>query len=297
MNYFYYPGCSLEASAIEYDTSTRAVMKALGAELVNIDDWTCCGATAAEPVSPLLSYALAARNLALAESRKLGWDILVPCSACYVNLKKAELEPRSDPVLKSQLIEILAVEGLTLKGSLRVRHLLDIFSTDINPEAINKNRTRDLAGLKLAPYYGCQCLRPYAIFDDPEEPRSMEPFIRATGADVFNWDMGAQCCGASQMSTKPDSALLLVKNILKQAKGTDAIVTVCPMCQLNLEAFQKQASTLASEDLSVSVLYLPQVLGLAMGLSWENLLLAKNLSLKQRLSTTLKQVAHAQLSA
>jgi len=229
MNYLYYPGCSLESSSLEYDVSTRALMKALGVNLTEINNWNCCGASAAEPVSTLLSFALGARNLALAEAMGLDCDILVPCSACYINLKKVELERENIPGMVSQLNEILEIEDLSLQGNLRVRHLLDVLANDLGPDLISDNLKMDFSGLKLACYYGCQCLRPYAEFDDPEEPRSMEPFITATGAEVFSWDMGARCCGASQMSTKPETASHLVQKILEDAKGADAIITVCPM--------------------------------------------------------------------
>ncbi len=296
MQYIYYPGCSLDASAIEYDRSTRAVMAALHVDLAEINDWNCCGATAAETVSSLLSFALPARNLALAEKMthdgadtlKQADTVMVPCSACYLNLKKVEMEKRGDPKLSANIDACLAEEDLTLKGSLTVRHLLDILVNDIGPEGIRNRVTKFLSGLKIAPYYGCQCLRPYPLFDDPHEPKSMEPLIEACGAEVFQWEMGAQCCGASGMNTKKKSAEKLVQRILTAAKGADAIVTVCPMCQLNLEGYQGAVSKLADGDLSISVIYLPQLIGMAMGLSNEEIMLHKNLVVKKRV---LEQVA------
>ncbi|MEA1968084.1 MAG: CoB--CoM heterodisulfide reductase iron-sulfur subunit B family protein [Thermodesulfobacteriota bacterium] len=281
MKYLYYPGCSLEASAMEYDVSTRAVMKHLKCELTEIEGWNCCGATAAEPVSGLLSFALGARNLALAEKMTKKSDILVPCSACYLNLKKVEIERKNDAGLSAKIDEVLAEEELELQGNLEVRHLLDVLANDIGADKIRKNLAKELTGLKIAPYYGCQALRPYKIFDDPEEPRSMEPLIRACGAEVFQWDMGAKCCGASNMNTKKESAEKLVQEILSDAEGADAIVTVCPMCQLNLEGFQQKISMNASKDLSISIIYLPQLLGLAMGLDKKEVMLEKNLAVKK----------------
>ncbi|SLM28060.1 HdrD2' [Desulfamplus magnetovallimortis] len=281
MSYIYYPGCSLEASAIEYDASTRAVMHALDIELAEIEGWSCCGATAAEPVSSLLSFVLPARNLALAEKMKQNFSVMVPCSACYLNLKKVEMEKKQNPSMSASIDECLAEEALKLEGKLKVRHLLDILANDIGADQIKNKVTKKLSGLKIVPYYGCQCLRPYPVFDDPEEPRSMEPLIEACGAEVFPWDMGAQCCGASNMNTKKSAAGKLVQKILKSAKGADAIVTVCPMCQLNLEGFQEELSRKAGEDLSVSVIYLPQLLGMAMGISREELMLHKNLAVKE----------------
>jgi heterodisulfide reductase subunit B len=204
--------------------------------------------------------------------------MLVPCSACYLNLKKVEEKTRKDPVLLDKINTILEEEKLHLHGQIRVRHLLDVVARDVGPAKILTRVKNTFSGLSIAPYYGCQCLRPYSIFDDPEEPRSMEPVIEAVGAKIHPWNMGGRCCGASHMTTKPEVALELVAAILKAARGADAIVTVCPMCQMNLEAYQKKISGMCNEDLSMTILYLPQFLGLALGLSEQDLRLDLNLS-------------------
>ena len=266
MKYLYYPGCSLEGSAREYDLAARALLTFFGAELIEPEGWTCCGASAAEAVSGLLSLALPARVLALAERCEDAGDILVPCSACYLNLRKVAEKTRKAPELRETLNAIVAEEGLSFSGRLQVRHLLDVIAADIGAEAIVAQVRQPLEGLKVAAYYGCQCLRPYAVFDDPERPRSMEPLIGATGAAVFDWDMGGRCCGASHMNTHPEVAFELVAGILKAARGADAVVTVCPMCQMNLEAYQKKISRAAGTNLRTTILYLPQLLGLALDL-------------------------------
>jgi heterodisulfide reductase subunit B2 len=279
MKYLYYPGCSLEGTALEYNSSTRAFMQELGAELIELEDWTCCGASAAEATSHLLSLALPALVLAKAENMDEFKEILVPCSACYLNLKKVEEKIRKDAGLLDKINIILAEEKLNLRGLLGVRHLLDVVANDVGPQKIFTRVKKPLTDLTVAPYYGCQCLRPYSIFDDPEEPRSMEGVIKAAGAKIHYWNMGGRCCGASHMTTKPEVALELVAAILKAARGADAIITVCPMCQMNLEAYQKKISGMCKEDLSISILYLPQFLGLAMGLSEQDLRLDLNLSI------------------
>jgi len=279
MKYLYYPGCSLEGTASEYNASTRAFMKELGAELMEIEDWTCCGASAAEATSYLLSLALPACVLAKAEKMGGVEEILVPCSACYLNLKKVEEKIRKDPELLNKINIILAEEKLNLRGQLRVRHLLDVVANDVGPEKIFARVKKPFINLSIAPYYGCQCLRPYSVFDDPEEPRSMESIIKATGAKIHHWNMGGRCCGAAHMTTKPEVALELVAAILKAARGADAIVTVCPMCQMNLEAYQKKISGMCKEELGMPILYLPQFLGLALGLSEQDLRLDLNLSI------------------
>ena len=167
---------------------------------------------------------------------------------------------------------------MSYNGRVRVRHLLDVLSQDLGAAGIAERITRPLSGLTVAPYYGCQCLRPYAVFDNPEEPVTMEPLIRAAGADVFSWSMGGRCCGASNMTTKPHAGMQLVGSILKAAKGADVVVTVCPMCQMNLEAYQRHVSKEFGEDLRISILYLPQLLGMAMGLSEKEVRLDLNLA-------------------
>jgi heterodisulfide reductase subunit B len=291
MRYLYYPGCSLEGTAVEYDLSTRVVMQHAGAELAEIEDWTCCGASAAGAISHLLSLALPARNLAIAEKMADVNDLLVPCSACYLNLKKVEEKTRKDSETRDRLNMILAEEQLQLHGSIRVRHLLDVIANDLGAQRIRRLVVKALDGLRIAPYYGCQCLRPYAVFDDPEAPHSMEPIIEATGASVQSWNMGTKCCGASHMNTKMEVGIELVANILKDARGADAIVTVCPMCQLNLEAHQRKISHLCRQDLKTTVVYLPQLLGLAFGISEKELGLNLNLSSNERLHAKLQRAA------
>lgn len=278
MNYLYYPGCSLTASAREYDRATRALMTAAGANLTEIDDWTCCGASAAAPISGLLSLSLSARNLALAEQMAADSQVLVPCSACYLNLKKAHEALRNDADSRATINDALAAVNLSATGSVRVRHLLDVLAVDLGAARLAPLVTRSLSGLTVAPYYGCQCLRPYLEFDDPEQPVCMEPLIEVAGAAVHPWEMGARCCGASLVSTQPEVGLKRVCAILKAAKGADLIVTVCPMCQINLDAWQAKASRMAGADLSITVLYLPQLLGLALGLDSDQLGLDLNLA-------------------
>jgi heterodisulfide reductase subunit B2 len=285
--YLYYTGCTLETSAKEYDLSTRAFLERLGLDLVEIDDWTCCGASAAEASSMLLSRSLAARNLALAAAQLPGTDILVPCSACYLNLKRAQVESAADAGLRGRLNEVLAEEGLRLDSAPPVRHLLDVLTRDVGAAQVAERVVRPLTGLKVAAYYGCQCLRPYPIFDDPEKPTSMDALVRAAGADVFPWEMKARCCGAAHLTTKRSVGLKLVAAILKSAQGADLVVTVCPMCQLNLEAYQGAASRLAGEDLAIPILYLPQLLGLALGLDAEAVGLSLNLAISEQLKQRL----------
>jgi heterodisulfide reductase subunit B len=279
MKYFYYPGCSLEGTAREYDLATRVVMAALGAELMELEDWTCCGASAGEVSSHLLSMVLAARNLALAESRPERADILVPCSACYLNLRRVEDHVDRDKTLKPKINAALQEEALQYRGDLKVRHLIDVLSQDFTPVDFKNRVKRNLTKLTIAPYYGCQALRPYCSYDSPEKPRSMEPLIEALGGRVLVWEMGPKCCGAALMTTKKEIALELSGAILQAAHEADCIVTICPMCQMNLEAFQGAASKAKGAELSRPILYLPQLIGMAFGLTAKELGLGLNLAL------------------
>jgi len=291
MKYLYYPGCSLEGTAREYDLSTRAIMQRAGLELVDLEDWTCCGASAAASTNYMLSLALPARNLALAEKMGDGLEILVPCSACYLNLKKVEVKIKKDPDLLARLNTILKAEGLQLSGKVRVRHLLDVIANDLGPEPIRSLVKIPLNDLAVAPYYGCQCIRPYVVFDDPERPRSMAPVIEALGASVHSWAMAAKCCGASHVNTNMAVGLELITAILSDAKGADAIVTVCPMCQMNLEAHQGKISSHRHEDLHKTIFYLPQLIGLAFDLPAKELGLDLSLSLTRGFGEKLRRAA------
>ncbi|SFL31818.1 heterodisulfide reductase subunit B [Desulfomicrobium norvegicum] len=276
MKYAYYPGCSLQESAREFDVSVRAVMAALGVELVDIPDWTCCGASAAEPVSALMNYALPARNLALAEQELPGLDVLAPCSACYLNLLKVNREVVGNKDLHARVNEALGASGLNYRGTVGVRHILDVLVNDIGLDPIKERIINDLGGMRVSAYYGCQILRPYEVFDDPRHPVSMDNVLSALGAKPLPWDMGNKCCGASLMVTHPEVAMHSVAAILGAADGSDAVATVCPLCQMNLEAYQHDS---AAGGHHVPILYLTQLMGLAFGLEEPSVLLDKNMSM------------------
>jgi heterodisulfide reductase subunit B len=151
MSYLYYPGCSLTGTAREYDLSTRAVMDAMGIPLTELEEWTCCGASAAEACSDLLSLALPAINLAIAEGMDAQQDVMIPCSACYLNLKKAAETMRQDPLTRDRVNTVLAENDLTVKGTVKVRHLLDVLATDLGADAIREKVTVDLSHLDHRP--------------------------------------------------------------------------------------------------------------------------------------------------
>ncbi len=275
MNYSYMPGCSLLSTAKGYDTSARAVVKELGSELIELEDWNCCGANAIESVSYLLSVALPARNLALAES--VGSELVTSCSSCFLNLFKVNHRLQREPDLQGKIDEILGEAGLHYSGKTRVRHLLDIIANDIGVETVAKRVERKLSGLKVVPYYGCQTVRPYGEYDGPYLPTSMDRLIEAAGAETFPYLWKTRCCGGVLMTTETEIGVKLVAELLTAAQGADCIVTVCPMCQMNLDAYQGKISAQLGIKIRIPVLFLTQLLGIAFGLPSEVLLLDQNI--------------------
>jgi len=277
MKYTYYPGCSLEATSKMYDVSTRAVFAHLDAELVELDDWNCCGATAYMSVAELLSFCVSARNLALAE--QLGQDLITPCSGCYVTLNKARTYYNEYPDMRRRMDEALTAAGLSYKGTQRVRHALDPLVNDIGLEAVGRKVTRPLAGLKVASYYGCQIVRPFTDLDDTDQPVIMDRLLETLGAEVVPFDFKTKCCGGAQMGTNRDLALGLVKNLLMcaAANGADVICTTCPLCQFNLEAFQGDVKKMFDVEVRMPVVYFTQLAAAAFGLGEDAIMAGKHI--------------------
>ncbi len=274
MKYGYYPGCSLERNALAYHESAMAVADALSLEFEEIDDWNCCGATEYMAIDLLPAFALITRNLALAASRQTsnGNHLVAPCSACFLNLSKADRYLRDSPQLAHQVNEALAAGGLNYQpGSVRVRHLLDILVNDVGFEAVAEKVTRPLYDLRIAPYYGCLVVRPVrkTPFDDPEYPTSLDKLMRTIGAKVVDYPLKAQCCGGHMTQIKEHTALEIIRRLLKNAADyeADAIVTLCPMCQLNLDAYQDNVNKHFGTNYKIPILYFTQLVGLAFGLS------------------------------
>ncbi|MGQ9553105.1 MAG: CoB--CoM heterodisulfide reductase iron-sulfur subunit B family protein [Anaerolineae bacterium] len=277
MRYLFYPGCSAEASALEYKTTTLAALAALGAEVEELEDWTCCGASAAPVVSELLGLVLPARNLALAEQVGDSRDVLTICSACYTNFRRTAVAA-SDSAILAKINRALEVEGLKYKGSAQARHLLDILANDFGPETIAARVRYPLKGLTVAPYYGCQTVRPYSPFDNDQRPNSMTGILEALGASVHRHSHEARCCGTSLLMTKPDVGVPMAAAILEAASQADCIATVCPMCHMNVDSYQDRASRVLGRSLSIPVLFLPQLMGLAFGLPQDSLLLHRHVT-------------------
>jgi len=271
VKYAYYPGCSLEKTQRGYDESVRVVFKALDQELVEIDDWNCCGATMYMSVKETVSLAVSARNLALAE--KMGLEILAPCSSCFTTLSKTNRILNQIPEMHRDVNEALAEGGLSYSGKVKVRHPLDILMNDIGLEAIRAKFQRNLNGLKIAPYYGCQIVRPDKTFDDRENPVLLDRLFRACGGDVVYFPMKLRCCGGMLMTTFEETALKLNKELLECAldNGADVMVTTCPLCHFNLEAYQGKINNFYKTNFTLPIMYFTQLLGIALGLPAKSL--------------------------
>ncbi|HAH07871.1 MAG TPA: disulfide reductase [Elusimicrobia bacterium] len=265
MKYLYYPGCSLKGSGKAYEESLLAVFRALGVPLAELDDWNCCGATAYMSVEETKSYALAARNLAIAERE--GLDVIAPCSACYLVLNKTQHALQENAGIRSRVSGALGAAGLSYQGHVRVRHPLDVLINDIGLDAVKKKIVNPLKGRRFAPYYGCQLVRPYSTFDDPVNPVTMDKLVAAAGAECVEYPLKTRCCGGSLTGTVPEVGQRLSYILIKEAmkRKAEAIVTVCPLCQFNLDGYQDQISSRFSE-VRLPIVYFTQVLGLAMGL-------------------------------
>jgi len=267
LKYAYFPGCSLEKTQRGYDESVREVFKALGQELIEIQDWNCCGATVYMSVKETVSLAVSARNLALAET--MGLDVVAPCSSCYTVLSKTNKILNQVPEMHKEVNEALADGGLSYSGRTRVRHPLDILMNDVGMEAILKRSQRSLNGLKIAPYYGCQIVRPDKGFDDRENPVLLDSMFSKCGGEIVYFPMKVRCCGGMLMTTFEQTALKLNKELLAcaQENGADVIVTTCPLCHFNLEAYQDRINDIYQTKFSLPILYFTQLLGIVLGLT------------------------------
>lgn len=272
MKYGYYPGCSMEKNARSYHTSTLAVTKPLGIELVEVEDWNCCGATEYIAIDKIPAYALVSRNLALAADQNGSSNLVAPCSACFLNLKKVDHVLQEDSKLKEKIDLALDAGGLQYEpGAVNVQHLLETLYLDVGLEAIKEQVKKPLYNLKVAPYYGCLVPRPANMesFDDPEHPTSLDEILAALGATVVDYPLKAQCCGGHMTQISEETALELIRRLLKNAEdsGADLIATLCPMCQLNLDAYQDAVNAHFGTKFKMPIVYFTQLMGLAFGVS------------------------------
>ena len=271
----YFPGCTLKTKAIGLDDSVKDTARALGHELVEIPDWTCCGATFSLAADNVM--ALAAPVRILANARKVGTKVVTVCAGCYNVLKRANYAVRNDEEKLKKITDFIEAE---YTGDVTVVHYLEFLKNEVGFEAIAKQVKRNLGDLKVVPYYGCQMLRPHKelMFDDPEAPMMMDDLLRAIGCNVLEFPHKVECCGAfltvcSDAAARTEEAAEgavseCAFTILDAAvrRGADLVVLTCPLCQFNLDYAQEEIEKQRANFKKIPVVYFSQLLALALGL-------------------------------
>ena len=270
MKFGYYPGCALHGSSNDYEKSVRACFGALGIELSELNDWLCCGATAAHSINQKLAVALPARNLAIAERSGFG-ELLAPCPMCSMELLKAKEKITADEALRREMSEIVE---LPVASTTEVVNLIQVFQK-FGVENITAKQKTKLDAFKPACYYGCLLTRPPKTlkFDDCEHPSSMETILSALGAAPVEWNYKTECCGAGMTLCDAETVTDLAHKILANAvkHGATSIVVACPMCQMNLDMRQADVEKRFGEEFRLPIYYLSDLVGLALGLSEKDL--------------------------
>jgi len=276
MKFSYFPGCSLKGLGRAYEESLLPVLKHLGVDLEELPDWNCCGATAYMAEDEVKACVLAARNLALCEGNG-NHPLLAPCAACYLVLNKTKHYFHDYPAMRNTIQRALGVAGLRYEGDTPVRHPLDVLINDVGLEAIKQKVRRPLHGLKIAPYYGCQLVRPYATFDDQYNPTTMDRLLEALGANIVRYPLKTKCCGGSLTGTVPEAGIRMVYILLNEARkrGAHCLATVCPLCQFNLDAYHDQVAARYG-PVPIPTVYFTQLMGLAFGLPENDLGLGRS---------------------
>lgn len=260
----YYPGCSLESSAKEFDLSLRAIFEAMEISLEEIPDWNCCGASPAHSLNEELGLALPYRNLVKAEEAGLR-KILSPCPACYSHMRHTHEKVALDRSLGDRLQKIV---GKGYRGSSEAKHLLDFVKEDVGLGRLKSSMRRSLKGLRVASYYGCLTRLPGVNVDDVENPVILDEIVGVLGGKSLDWSHKTECCGASLSLTQTEIALRLVRSILEAAeeKGAECIAVVCPLCQSNLDARQGVVY-----KKKMPIFYITQLIGLTQGFGYAKL--------------------------
>ena len=270
--YLFYPGCSMESNAKAYMESMRTILEPLNIHFEDIDDWNCCGATEYLGINLIPAYSLIARNLALASKQINGTNTIVAsCSACYLHLSKADHYMRERPSLGVKVNEALAAGGLKYKpGTLEVHHLIDILVYDIGLDAIRSKVTRPLTGLRVVPYMGCMLPRPdyKHRWSDHEHPTELSDLLRTLGADVVDYPLTTECCSGHMPHIGPETAFELIRRLVSEAdaRGAHLMASVCPMCQMNIDAYQGEMNHFFDTDYHMPILFFTQLMGLAFGM-------------------------------
>jgi succinate dehydrogenase / fumarate reductase cytochrome b subunit len=266
----YYKGCLASLSAKELDSSTQALAPKVGLDLVELDTVTCCGAGDIHEAEPDYYLHLNARILAYAEAAGCD-ELLTVCNVCTLNLRQANWQLKNDDGLRERVSTNLERVGVPpYSGNVEVRHLLWEIAEGEGYELLKQSAHKGLKGLKIAPFYGCQILRPSKLlgFEDPDRPWSLERIIEACGGTAIDYPAKVKCCGFPIIQAREETALGELIQPIEQAKeaGADAIVTPCPLCHLSLDAWQSKLKESTGKDFAMPILHLSQLVGVAAGL-------------------------------
>ncbi len=290
--YLIFLGCAVPYRASAYEISARKVLAKLGVELVEMPEFNCCGLPL-DPVSHEAMLILAARNLALAEQQNL--PVVALCPGCAGTLKKVNTILNRDPALKQQINAHLQESGLEFKGTTTVKHLMQVLTEDVGIDNIKKAVVKPLTMLKVAEHNGCHILRPkeYIGFDDPEDPQMLKTLVEATGATCLDYMDETECCGAPSVGVSDKVALQLARDKLNHVKQVEAqaLITICPFCHIMYDTNELRIEKLFSETYGIPVLHYPQLLGLALGMTPQELAFNE---LKVNTSNLIKQVSEGE---
>jgi heterodisulfide reductase subunit B len=268
-----YLGCTVPVRNLNYELAARLTAERLGVKFRDLEAFGCCGFPL-KSLSTLDALTVAARNLALAERE--GLEICGLCNACVGTLTEAAHALEHDPELREKINARLAKTGLRYEGTVKVRHYMRLLWEDVGLEKIAQAVTNPLTKAALAPHYGCHYLKPSELtvgFDSPESPKTLSELIRVTGAQVVDYPSLMDCCGGGLLGISEETANAMATRKLTEvaASKAHALVLVCPFCNVMYEGQQKKIAKTAGVDLKVPVVYYPQILGLALGLSPDDL--------------------------
>lgn len=277
--YSYYPGCAIKGTGIAYEESLLEVFRLLDVGWQELTDWSCCGAQAYMSVDARQSCMLSARNLRLAYQSG-SHDIVAPCSACYLALRKCIDYVERYPQMREAVGGFMPASDLQAITHVRVRHALDMLYTDIGPDRFRAKTVRPWPGGKVVCYYGCQAVRPYGEADRDGNPTRMDELLDAVGVPVEPFPLKTKCCGSSHTGTLHEVGVRMGYLLLKEAvrRGAEAVITICPLCQFNLDVYQRDMNRTTGERFDIPVMFLPQALGWALGANFRALGMHRGLS-------------------
>lgn len=277
LKYAFFLGCTVPYRVSSYEISARKVFNKLGVELVEMPDANCCGLPV-DPANHEMTLALSARNLCLAEQQNL--NIVTLCTGCATTLRKTNKLLKTDKKMREQVNDILKQIGMEFKGTIEAKHMIQVLKEDVGYEKVKNAVQKPLTSLRVAEHIGCHLLRPvkYMGWDNPEDPQTVHDLIELTGAKCLDYLDESECCGYTVIAIDDNVALQLTREKLNHIKivGAQALITVCPSCHLMFDVNQSRIERTFNESYNLPVLHYTQLLGLAMGMSPDELAIKEN---------------------